>query len=351
MITGAIRVAEARIQELRRFLALSEKKSKAVKQLLASGIDDNAKTPSEEWAAETASFTAGRTYDYVCSIILLYGLIERFMESVAEEYLNALITRTKTVADLPQKLQTAHFELTIAQLLRTRDSRYNGKCDSVRLAESFSACISGKSPIDFVNEPLLFHTSNFRVPIVDDFLNRIGISQASRRATQTQEFVDYNEVQPDKKNIPADCPEAVWDLINDLVERRNQVAHGDVSAVLAPSELHPYCDLVEVYCRALAKVVRDTLAGTLATNVGVLHDCPIQVFNHSIVCINSRGVELRPGMILACKAENGAWYSLLVETVQISGTTVDSSPKGQDVAVGLKTDGRCKDSHTVFSIS
>ncbi len=351
MIAGAIRSALTRIQELRRFLALSEKKSKAVKQLLDSGTDNNAKTPSEEWAADTASFTAGRTYDYVCSIILLYGLLERFIEDVAEEYLNALVVRAKTFSALPQKLQTSHFDLTIAQLQRTRDSRYNGKSGAVRLAESFSACISGKSPIDLINEPLLFHTSNFRVPVVDDFLNRIGIPQASRRAVQTQEFAQFNESQSERKIAPPDFPEAVWEFVNDLVERRNQVAHGDISAVLAPSALHPYCDLIEVYCSALAKVVRDTLAGALAPSVGVLLDLPIEVFNHSIVCIHSRGVELRPGTMLACKAESGAWYSLMVETVQIDGKPVQCSPKGQDVKVGLKTDGRCKIAHTVYSVS
>ncbi len=74
-------------------------------------------------------------------------------------------------------------------------------------------------------------------------------------------------------------------------------------------------------------------------------------FNHSIVCIHSRGVELRPGTMLACKAESGAWYSLMVETVQIDGKPVQCSPKGQDVKVGLKTDGRCKIAHTVYSVS
>lgn len=351
MITGAIRSALARIQELRRFLALSEKKSKAVKQLLDSATNNNVQTLSEEWASDTASFTAGRTYDYVCSIVLLYGLLERFIEDVAEEYLNALTGRIKIHSELPQKLQTSHFELTIAQLQRTRDSRYNGKHDAVRLAESFSACVSGKSPIDFINEPLLFHTSNFRVPVVDEFLNRIGIPQASRRAVETLDFAQFNNAQPEKRTAPPDCPESVWDLVNDLVERRNQVAHGDISAVLAPSALHPYCDLIEAYCSALAKVVRDTLAGTLAQSVGVLHDLPINVFNHSIVCIHSRGVELRAGTILACKADGGAWYSLMVETVQIDGNPVQCSPKGQDVAVGLKTDGRCKTAHTVYSVT
>jgi hypothetical protein len=351
VIAGAIRSALARIQELRRFLALSERKSKAVKQLLDSAINNNVQTPAEEWAADTASFTAGRTYDYVCSIVLLYGLLERFIEEVAEEYLIALIARTKTLSELPPKLQTSHFDSTIAQLQRTRDSRYNGKCDAVRLAESFSACISGKSPIDFINEPLLFHTSNFRVPVVDDFLNRIGIPHASRRAVETQGFAEFNNVQSEKRIVSPDFPESVWDLVNDLVERRNQVAHGDISAVLAPSALRPYCDLIEAYCSALAKVVRDTLAGTLAQSVGVLHDSPIDVFNHSIVCIQSRGEELHAGTMLACKAEGGAWYSLMVETVQIDGKPVQCSPKGQDVAVGLKTDGRCKTSHTVYSVS
>ncbi len=350
MITGAIRAAEIEAMEVRRFLSLSEKKTRAIKNILESNTADQVEAPLAEWAKEASSFTAARTYDYVCSIVLLYGLLERFIEDLAEEYLEALVTRLGEFNKLPEKLKQTHFDVTIAQLQRTRDSRYNGKSDAVSLASSLASCLAGKEGFEFLKEPFLHHTSNFRVLVVDDFLNRIGISQASRRAVDTRAYRDYCACLTEKVLIKPDRPESAWDGINDLVERRNQVAHGDLSAVFAPSEIYPYCDLVEAYCGGLLIVVRDALVGTLASEVGLDHGKPIAVHNHTIVCVQSKGVEIRPGTVLAC--HNGsAWYSISVEEIQVDGQPVNSSPKGIDIAVGLRTDGRCKMEHTVFSIS
>lgn len=311
---------------------------------------DQIGAPLEEWAVEASSFTAARTYDYVCSIVLLYGLLERFIEDLAEEYLDTLVTRFGEFNKLPEKIRQTHFDVTIAQLVRTRDSRYNGKSDAASLASSLASCLAEKASFEFLREPFLYHTSNFRVPVVDEFLTRIGIPQASRRTVETRAYKTYCASLAEKVLIKPDRPESVWDGINDLVERRNQVAHGDLSAVFAPSEIYPYCDLIEAYCYGLAMVVRDTLAETLAPAVGLDHGKPIAVHNHTIVCMHSRGVEIRPGTLLAC--QNGStWYSIVVEEIQIDGHRVTSSPKDCDIPVGLKTDGRCKVEHTVFSIS
>ena len=348
MITGAIRQAEVRVREMRRFLSLSEKKTHAIKNIIER-TEVNFENPIADWAQEASSFTAARTYDYACSVVLLYGLIERFIEDLAEEYLDILLNRLGKFNRLPEKLRQTHFDVTIAQLLRTRDSRYNGKCDAASLASSLASCLAEKESFDFIKEPFLHHTSNFRVPVVDDFLNRIGIPQASRRAVDTQAFKNYSDSLIEGFLIKPDRPESVWDGINDLVELRNQVAHGDLSSVLAPSSLFPYCDLIESYCKGLQLVVRDTLAGTLALEVGVNHGKPLAVHNHAIVCIQSKGVEIRPGAVLACY--NGtAWYSISVEEIEVERQKVLCTPKGSDVAVGLRTDGRCKKEHDVFTI-
>ncbi len=350
MITSSLLRAETRIYDTRRFLALSEKKSDAIKHILGE-TNEAPTTPSADWAKEVESFTIARTYDYVCAVILLYGLFERFIEDLAEEYLDAISSRLKSFPELPEKIKQAHIKLTIAQLQRAQDHRYNGKTNQIKLAESLSAGLSGKSTADFINEPFLYHASNFRIRTIDEFLGQLGISQASRRAVNTQAFEEYNKNQADPKIISKDQPESVWELTNDLVERRNQVAHGDISASLAPSELYQYCDLIEAYCRALSRVARDSLAETLALSAGNLHDHPIKVFNHNIVCINSKGVELLHGSLLACKQTNGDWYSLMIKEIQIDGKPVSSSPKGEDIAVGLSTDGRCKEEHIIFSIT
>ncbi len=351
MIHSALKSALKRINDTRKFLELSEKKPLVIKHIIESE-EDHYKGIPQDWANETATFVHGRTYDYACAIILLYGLFERFMEEVAEEYLNALTSNFNNYEDLPSTVKSSYFELTLSQLQRTQDPRYHGKNDAINLTRSLLSCMSNEPLTNFINEPFIHHTSNFRIKTVDLFLGKIGIKNASQRAAETDIFQDYNERLTEKKVIQDNRKESLWNSIDDLVERRNQVAHGELSNYLASSELFPFCDIVETYCNALNKVILNSLIEVLAEPKGVCHNNPIAVHNHIIVCINSNGAEIKPGSMLACKDTNGNWYALSVDSVQIDKSQVSSSPKGQNVQVGLKTSGgRCKEEHIVYSLS
>lgn len=347
MITTAAAAAITGVDEVRRFLQLSECKSAAVKQILEN--TNGEMHAAETWASEVANFTSGRTYDYACATILLYGVLERFVEDLAIEYMDALTKRHQRYSNLPDKLRKAHFDQTVANLSRTRDSRYNGNVDASQLAASLSSCLSDSVPYNFLPEPLIHHSANFRVAVVDEFLGRIDIPSASRRALETHVFAANIASLNESQRILPSRFETAWSLVNDLVERRNQVAHGDTSNALAPSGLEPYCAEVKAYCLGLAQVARDSVAQHLAFT-GLKHGKPIKVFNHNIVCIMSKGATLRPGSLLACNSNADEWYALLVEEVQVDNQTVAFTTAGEDVAVGLRTDGRCKESYTVFSI-
>ncbi|MBI5845717.1 MAG: hypothetical protein HZB23_13730 [Deltaproteobacteria bacterium] len=342
---AALSTALARLDDLRCFSELSENKITAVKHLLT--LDLNVAGPAFEWANKISNFSPGRTYDYACSIVLLYGVLERFIEEIAEEFITNVVKVAPTYDALPDKLREAHFDLTVSHLQRTRGSRYDGRYDAIQIVDAFSGCLSGKIPYRFIVESMRYHTSNFRVPMVDEFFGRIGIESASRRCVKTDEFdaflKSYDRIASNER------PETVLDLINDLVVRRNEVAHGDTSNVLAHSEIIPYCDMLSAYCKGLTTVINQTFINYIA-KYGTDHGLPIAVYNHNIVCIYSRGVELIPGSLLLIKNSSNNWYSVKVMQVQVNSETVTNAPAGIDTPVGLKIDGKCKKSYKIKSI-
>lgn len=336
------------VADVIRFLGLIDKKSAAVKLVLEQG--EQAPDATQKWAREVASFTAGRTYDYACAVILLYGSLERFIEGLVAEYLEDLSARCAQFGDLPKKLQTVHFELTLKHLSRTRDSRYSGTVKAPELAKSLSDCLNARTPCTLVAESLIYHSANFRSAVVDDYLGRVGIDAPCERALKLSELNDFQDQVRRAGGDPDQRPTSTWDLIDDLVERRNQIAHGDTRDALAPSKLLAYCYQVMTLAHALARVTRDSLVSHVVASSGMELGVPIAVFDNTIVCVNSKGVTLRLGSILACRSGSGEWRSLRVERVEIEGAEVESTPAGQDVQVGLRTDGRCKADWTIFSI-
>ncbi|MFK2904368.1 hypothetical protein ISP17_10355 [Dyella ginsengisoli] len=342
MTSAALAAALAALQDVRTFLGISERRTDAVKEILETGAVVGA--AATRWANDVVSFRNGRRFDYVCAVVLLYGILERFVEDAADEYLAALTNATPLYDNLPQKIRSTHFTKLTAHLQRTRDSRYDGRATAAQLATAFAGCLQGSVPYDLIIESMLHHTANFRPPVVDDFFGSLGVDSINRRVVETEVFADYLAATA---RAPTDRPEAVLDLVSELVSRRNEVAHGDISNTLAPSELLLYCDQLAAYCEALAEVLADALLAHLVDFYGVDHGNPIRVYNHNIVCIRSEGQVIRVGDSIAIQRPTGSWYAVDVVEIQINGTAVTTTPEGRPVDVGLKIDGRCKPTYIV----
>ena len=343
----ALSEALRNLADLARFIESSDQKSAAIKAILDAG--PNVGNPAYDWALGASEFTPGRTYDYVCAVILLYGILERFIEDVTEEYVQLIVSKTASYGRLPEKMRSTHFDLTVLHLQRTSDSRYDGLASASELTTCLAACLAGEVPYRFISESITHHTANFRTPVIDDFFGRLGISSISRRCVSTQSFVEH--LKAVGISASTERPEAALDLVNDLVIRRNQVAHGDINNAIRPSDLLPYCEQVNAYCVSIAELLHESFVGHVAQSSGVDHGRPISVFNNNFVCIQTKGAVLMIGTPLAIQRMDESWYFAEVLGIQIDHADIGQTPAGEDVAVGLKISARCKSAYRVKSIS
>lgn len=345
MIQTTLAAWSAAVSDVRLYIEIAERRVEAVKEILAL-------TPSLEgvlanWAQEVSKFQGGRRFDYVSAVISLYGAYERFVEDVAEAYLTSLADAAPKYTYLPEKLRAAHFSQVLSHLQRTRDTRYDGRASAQELAVAFANCLSDSSPFEFLVESLLHHTANFRTNVVDDYFGRIGVESASRRAVKSRAFASYMDGVG--KAVSDDRPEAALDLVGDLVSRRNEVAHGSSDNILGPNELGAYCDQVDAYCQGIAAVLEETLLEYLFGLYGVDHGKPVEVYNHNIVCVRSKGRVLAIGDVLVFKRTDESLYSSRIAGIELNGCPIEEAPEGRDVIVALKIDGRCKTSYSVHS--
>ena len=343
---AALSEALRNLADLIRFIESSDQKSAAIKSILDAG--PNIGNPAYHWALGASEFTPGRTYDYVCAVILLYGILERFIEDVTEEYVQLNVAKTASYGLLPEKMRSTHFDLTVLHLQRTSDGRYDGLASASELTTCLAACLAGDVPYRFISESITHHTANFRTPVIDDFFGRLGISGISRRCISTQYFVEHLETTG--ISASTERPEAALDLVNDLVMRRNQVAHGDMNNAIRPSDLLPYCEQVKAYCVSIAELLYESFVGYVAQGSGVDHGKPISVFNNNIVCIQTRGTVLMLGTQLAIQRTDESWYYAEVLGIQMDHAEIEQTPAGEDVAVGLRINARCKSTYRVKSI-
>ena len=130
------------------------------------------------------------------------------------------------------------------------------------------------------------------------------------------------------------CCEKCFQLLDDLIERRNDIAHGVDDAddnILSTDVLLEYADYVVAFSNAIYSIVLSKYVETTIFSQGKNVFClgkPIQTFNNSIVCFNNNRIKISIGDIIAGMNTCEKFRVGHIESLQINGKSVDCiSPK------------------------
>ena len=145
------------------------------------------------------------------------------------------------------------------------------------------------------------HSSNIRKNSIDEFFIKVGITNISSMIIcypKFSEYINENEISGS----------TAFNVINDLAERRNQVAHGSVDSILDIDILLDYIDFIELFCTSLYEVlIMNSLQYRVEKNLNLYSlGLPIDVFGRNVVCFEVENVHLQLGDVLYAQTNNTA---------------------------------------------
>lgn len=339
----ALKELVRRMAGIRAFLELSDKKVEAVKAIRSGGGPDEAK----EYADRIASFPEARTYDYVCSIILIYGAYETCIEEIMTWYVAGLSRVFEKYSEFPEAFRKAHFSGTLRLLERTQDKRYAGADQAIDVAKALVNCLEDTDEFDIAEGALVPHSNNFWRWYVDEYFKAVGVTNITNRAARHPAVQQFFEELGEPITIPSSSPGAIFEDIDNLVQRRNQVAHGDISDALANNVIGSLLTRVHAYCFGIYMVLGDEIVSHAITREDLSVGNPIAVYNNNIVCFWSCGLRVANGTVLALRDANGSVRHEVVQNIQIDGKDVEYVELGKDVAIGVRIRGRAKENEVV----
>ena len=281
-------------------------------------------------------------------IVLLYGSLERYIEDLAEEYLNAYKDSLNDFSDFPKRIQETHFDVTLEYLKLSATSYYRGNATKSDLARSIYTCHDEKQVGHFITEPFLRHTSNFRISAIDDFFNRIGAPSVLRSSAARREASGF--IQETGFQVSEGRHERLWSRLDELVEDRNRIAHGDLSNIASSTTISDYCSLLSALAICLNAQIRDVYCSHFLNSHGRKIGNPVAIFSNGIFGIRTAGVPIEVDSMLCCENSEGFTHSLKVLEIHVDGKPAERTPNGEDVQVGLKVDGICRRNHTISLI-
>lgn len=194
--------------------------------------------------------TLRRQYDYAAFVVALYASFERFSEALVAEYARQ-ISSFIPYKDLPESLTKKHLMQSADMLSRKRlgEGRY-AHLSPVNVAESLFNCLSGASSYSLTSEAVVAHDTNLRFSDIGKLLADVGVSDFCqnlpaiesawrwfvRTELETEEAPDIVDRTPQRSAALKTIFET---RLNDLVDRRNEVAHrgGNADELLGQAEM------------------------------------------------------------------------------------------------------------------
>ncbi|OJT24466.1 hypothetical protein BO221_15045 [Archangium sp. Cb G35] len=292
-----------------------------------------------------------RRFDYAAFVVALYASFEKFVENLVAAYAR-LVARRVQYADLPPKLVKKHLSRTADILARGRlgEGRYAGLRE-IDVVKNLFECLNGVTPYTLNDVAVVAHDLNLRPGQIDELFAAVGIEKVCERVRRADALLEWYCASKGLAQAPQDgVPSAtIEQRIEDIVERRNQVAHrgGNPVDLLGPDEMSDTMGFIvafskSVFTMAVAKYLEDHHAGP-GQGIALQQTREGPYRNDTIVVVEKPARRLFVGqpvfvIVDAVGARWGRIQSLKIDDALVAAVTPgDVAPNG----IGIGLDFRC----------
>jgi hypothetical protein len=192
---------------------------------------------------DNSSLLNAKRFTYTNSIISLYGFLENFIENIAREFIVNLNEIHVPFLALPKEIRLSHLELSIDLIKKTQRNRSiieSQKNDLIKSTiQNMNSCAQENSTYLLNENAFSNHSSNFRYDSIHNLFCKIGINGVPRLALKNTDLIN---ILAKKYTVDSNIGEKVLismltSELEDLAQRRNEIAHGSFDGDLDSIEI------------------------------------------------------------------------------------------------------------------
>lgn len=181
--------------------------------------------------------------DYKIIIISLYGYLELYISSLIKSYLETLENNIFSYSFFSPTLKAKHFFNSISlsnKILEKKGTKYEN-INVELVIDNLNSCIRDTN-YSFNKDAFIIHTGNLKHQKVCDLFKDLNINLS---------FLLNNH-----DNYVNQTSENKFFIIDDLVDRRNEISHGDTDNLLNLGGLKDYINFVDEYIRIIKDLLK-----------------------------------------------------------------------------------------------
>jgi len=278
-----------------------------------------------------------QVYDHCATVTRLYAIYERFVEDLISSWLLLLPELVSNYSDLGDKIQNTHREGVGRLLLDLNKNRYQ-HLSIKKVVEGLFSGVTGTEQYELITDAFLSHEQNLRKEILEKLLADAGIENAWKWVDKHRKIKYFiEEIRENQKTAEEE--------LKQLIDYRNEAAHGGVDEILGTQELLDLGDFVKALCEALAELVSyqiilQKLSIAKAKEIGHITEW----FKKPRAAVASvADITLTVGGSIWLVSETSSYCKLAkIESIQIDDIDKNEVKIASETEIGLKLDTDAK---------
>lgn len=239
MLGRNLRSAKQELEQIRRLLAVSNRDRSLD---VPYGFEDL-------WPqVEEVDHTYWRAFEHCATITRAYATFERFVIASVEQWIQWCLAHRPELI-LRNESAKAAYERGLAEILRRKAEARFADLDRGKLAMGLTIFYTGVLPDEFIfpTEPFFATLPNLRLPTVIELFNNLGL----------ESFATWTTASKRLREFCVDEGYRVEEELSQLVERRNEAAHGNgiPAEILGTNELTSRIHLLSLLCETIFQFV------------------------------------------------------------------------------------------------
>ncbi len=294
--------------------------------------------------------TYKRIFEYKSSIISLYGLLEKYVEIWIKEYLDSLSKVVPEYNQVDEKIRINHFELSLKLIntITTRESAKYQHLTKEEVLKKLNECIVNPSNYQINTDAFVLLSGNLKHKKIVELFQYLNLN-LNDELLKNEDL--NNEIGLDKDTMAQTDKDDLYNKINVLVTRRNEIAHGsEILDILGISALEPYIQFLEKYCQAIFQALFEQLIKQESIHTFQKIEKVIQVYSSKILTFEISSYTIKVGDMLIIKTQENRFYKKPILTIQLDKEDYQELTITEKTNIGVSVEPKIKDNQTFYIV-
>lgn len=291
-----------------------------------------------------------RIFEYKAAIISLYGLLEKYTETWIKEYLESLCRVVPDYNGIDEIIRNNHFEFSL-KLISTIISRESAKYQDLikeKVLEKLNNCIASPTNYQINTEAFVLLSGNLKHKKIVELFKLINID-LNNELVKNENL--NKEIGLSKEKISRENKDVLYNKINDLVERRNQIAHGSETLdIFGISGLEPYIQFLEVYCQAIFEALFENFIKQESKYTFQKIEKIINIFNNKILAFEIENYTITVGDMLIIETKESKFFKKPILTIRLDSQEYQELPISEKTKIAISVEHKIKDNQTFYIV-